>query len=111
MIELLEESYLISQGKKNQPLCPIQGEKWKCHDYGQVTEQFLTKFKSHYEAPLLTAKELGTLLKGLLVFAMLSEDVYFMPCVLHVVPSETVAQYRVSEVKKLLQCTSLTVVP
>ena len=103
--ELVEESYRMSQGKKNQPLCPISGDKLedrlKFRDYGQVTEEFLSKFKSHYEAPLFTPKELVTLLKGLLVFADLSEDVYFMPCLLQVVSSEVVAPYRVSNEKAL----------
>ena len=99
--ELVEESYRMSQGRKNQPLCPIQGDRLKFRDYGQVTEKFLSKFESHYEAPLFTPKELVTLLKGLLVFADLSEDVYFMPCLLQVVSSEVVAPYRVSKEKAL----------
>ena len=103
--ELVEESYRMSQGKKNQSLSPISGDKLadrlKFRDYGQVTEKFLSKFESHYEAPLFTPKELVTLLKGLLVFADLSEDVYFMPCLLQVVSSEVVAPYRVSNEKAL----------
>ena len=103
--ELVEESYRMSQEKKNQPLCPISGDKLedrrKFRDYGQVTEKFLSKFKSHYEPPLFTPKELVTLLKGLMVFADLSKDVYFMPCLLQVVSSEVVARYRVSNEKAL----------
>ena len=99
--ELVEESYRMRQDKKNQPLCPIQGDRLKFRDYGQVTEKFLSEFDSHYEKPLFTPKELITLLKGLLVFADLSEDVYFMPCLLQVVASEVVAQYRVSGEKAL----------
>ena len=99
--ELVEESYRMSQGKKNQPLRPIHGDRLKFRDYGQVTEKFLTKFESHYEAPLFTPKELVTLLKGLMVFADLSEDVYFMPCLLQVVSSVVVARYRVSDEKAL----------
>ena len=96
--ELVEESYRMSQEKKDQPLCPIQreDEEIKFHDYGQVTEKFLNKFDSHYEKPLFTPKELITLLRGLLVFADLSEDVYFMPCLLQVKTPEVVAQYQVS---------------
>ena len=100
--ELVEESYRMSQRKKNQPLKPKTGEWLKFRDYGQVTEKFLSKFNSHYEAPLFTPKELVTLLKGLLVFAELSEDVYFMPCLLQVVSSEVVARYQVSEEKALV---------
>ena len=94
--ELVEESYRMSQGKKVQPLRPIHGDRLKFRDYGQVTEKFLTEFKGHYEAPLFTPKELVTLLKGLMVFADLSKDVYFMPCLLQVVSSEVVARYRFS---------------
>ena len=99
--ELVEESYRMRQDKKNQPLCPIPGGRLKFRDYGQVTEKFLSKFDSHYEEPLFTPKELITLLKGLLVFTDLSEDVYFMPCLLQVVTSEVVARYRVSSDKAL----------
>ena len=99
--ELVEESYRMSQGKKDQPLRPIHGDRLKFRDYGQVTEKFLTEFIGHYEAPLFTPKELVTLLKGLMVFADLSKDVYFMPCLLQVVSSEVVARYRVSEEKAL----------
>ena len=99
--ELVEESYRMRQDKKNQPLCPTTGDRLKFRDYGQVTEKFLSEFDSHYEEPLFTPKELITLLKGLLVFADLSEDVYFMPCLLQVVKPEVVAQYRVSGEKAL----------
>ena len=99
--ELVEESYRMSQEKKDQPLCPMEGEQLKFRDYGQVTEKFLSKFDSHYEKPLFTPKELITLLRGLLVFADLSEDVYFMPCLLQVKTPEVVAQYQVSGEKAL----------
>ena len=99
--ELVEESYRMSQGMKDKLPCPTHGDKLKFRDYGRVTEKFLTEFKSHYEAPLFTPKDLVTLLKGLMVFAELSEDVYFMPCLLQVVSSEMVARYRVSEEKAL----------
>ena len=99
--ELVEESYRVSQGKKDGKFNPKSGEWVRFREYGEVTEKFLSKFDSHYEAPLFTPKELVTLLKGLLVFADLSEDVYFMPCLLQVVSSEVVAQYRVSEEKAL----------
>ena len=100
--ELVEESYRTRQGKEAKPLCPIQGDWLKFREYGQVTEKFLEKFKGHYEPPLFTPKELVTLLKGLMVFAELSEDVYFMPCLLQVVSSEVVAQYRASNEKALV---------
>ena len=89
--ELVEESYRMIQGTT---LRATPGERLKFREYGQVTEEFLSEFKSHYEPPLFTAKELIKLFKGLLVFADLSEGVYFMPCLLQVVKSEVVSQYR-----------------
>ena len=96
--ELVEETYHIRQGKKPQP---ILGDKLRFRDYAQVTEKFLGEFKSHYEPPLFTPKELVTLLKELLVFAEMSEDVYFMPCLLQVVDWEVVEEHRVSDDKAL----------
>ena len=96
--ELVEETYHMRQGKKGQV---IPGDKLRFRDYAQVTEKFLSKFKSHYEPPLFTPKELVTLLKGLLVFAEMSEDVYFMPCLLQVVDWEVVEEHRLSGKKAL----------
>ena len=96
--ELVEETYHMRQGKNGQP---ILGDKLKFRDYAQVTEKFLGEFKSHYEPPLFTPKELVTLLKGLLVFAEMLEDVYFMPCLLQVVDWEVVEKHRVSGEKAL----------
>ena len=96
--ELVEESFRMIQGTT---LKATPGERLKFREYGQVTEEFLKEFDSHYEPPLFTAKELIKLLKGLLVFADLSEGVYFMPCLLQVVKSEVVSQYRVSGEKAL----------
>ena len=99
--ELVEESYRISQGKKDGKFNPKSGEWLRFREYGEVTEKFLSKFDSHYEAPLFTPKDLVTLLKGLMVFADLSAEVYLMPCLLQVVSSEVIARYRVSEEKAL----------
>ncbi|CAI8022024.1 hypothetical protein GBAR_LOCUS12966, partial [Geodia barretti] len=96
--ELVEETYNMRQGKKGQA---VPGEKLRFRDHGEVTEKFLGKFESHYEPPLFTPKELVTLLKGLLVFAEMSEDVYFMPCLLQVVAWEVVEEHRVSGGKAL----------
>ena len=96
--ELVDETYHMRQGDKLQPMV---GERLKFRDYGQVTEKFLSEFKSHYETPLFTPKELITLLRGLLVLADLSENVYFMPCLLRVESSEVVTKHRVSKEKAL----------
>ena len=96
--ELVEESYRMNQGEE---LKATSGDRVKLREYGQVTEKFLSEFQSNYEPPLFTPKELITLMKGLLVFADLSEGVYFMPCLLQVVSSEVVSRYRVSGEKAL----------
>jgi hypothetical protein len=88
--ELVDETYHMRNGKGE----AMWGDRLKFRDHAQVTEKFLRKFETHYEP--FTAKELVTLLKGLLVFAELSQDVYFMPCLLQVVSSEEVAKHRVS---------------
>ena len=96
--EVVDECNCMRQGEKQEPMV---GEKLKFRDYGQVTEKFLGTFKAHYEPPLFTPKELITLLKGLLVLAHMSEDTYFMPCLLRVVTSEVVEKCRVSGEKAL----------
>ena len=96
--ELVEESYRMSQGEE---LKATSGDRIKLREYGQVTEKFLSEFESHYEPPLFTPKEFITLMKGLLVFADLSEGVYFMPCLLQVVSSEVVSRYRVNSCSAL----------
>ena len=96
--ELVDETYHMRQGDKLQPMV---GERLKFREYGQVTEKFLSEFKSHYEPPLFTAKELITLLRGLLVLADLSEGVYFMPCLLRVESSEVVMEHQMSKEKAL----------
>ena len=96
--EVVDECYCMRQGNK---LEPMVGEKLKFRDYGQVTEKFLSEFNMHYEPPLFTPKELITLLKGLLVLADMSEDTYFMPCLLRVVTSEVVKKHRVSGEKAM----------
>ena len=96
--ELVEETYHLRQGMKGQA---VSGEKLRFRDHGEVTERLLGEFESHYEPPLFTPKELVTLLKGLLVFAEMSKDVYFMPCLLQVVAWELVEKHRVSGGKAL----------
>ena len=99
--ELVEASYHMSQGKKGQQPKPKQGDWVKFRDYGQVTERFLSEFETHYEPPVFTKKELIQLFRGLLVFAELSEGVWFMPCLLKLVPSVDVEQYQVSQLGAL----------
>jgi hypothetical protein len=59
--------------------------------FAQVTDKFLkdSRFSSHYHEAVFTRKHLTTLLERLLVFARLSPDTWFMPCVLkHLKPEE-----------------------
>ena len=99
--ELVEENYRMSQGKKGQQPSPKQGDWLKFRDYAQVTEKFLSEFEAHYEPPIFTPKHLIQLLKGLLVFAELSEGVWFMPCLLKLVSSVDVKLYRISQLGAL----------
>ena len=99
--ELVEANYRMSQGKKGQQPSPKQGDWLKFRDYAQVTEEFLSEFKAHYEPPIFTPKELIQLLKGLLVFAELSDGVWFMPCLLNLVSSVDVVLYRISQLGAL----------
>ena len=99
--ELVEANYRMSQGKKGQQPNPKQGDWLKFRDYAQVTEKFLSEFEAHYEPPIFTPKELIQLLKGLLVFAELSEGVWFMPCLLKLVSSVDVELYRISQLGAL----------
>ena len=124
--ELVEENYRMSQGKKGQQLNPKQGDCLKFCDYVQVTEEFLSEFETHYEPPIFTPKELIQLLKGLLsefethyeppiftpkeliqllkgllVFAELSEGVWFMLCLLKLMSLVDVELYRISQLEAL----------
>ena len=99
--ELVEENYRMSQGKKGQQLNPKQGDCLKFCEYVQVTEEFLSEFETHYEPPVFTPKELIQLLKGLLVFAELSEGVWFMLCLLKLMSLVDVELYRISQLEAL----------
>ena len=100
--ELVEASYRMSPGGTCEHPDPTRGEEWfKFRDYAQVTEKFIAEFEKHYEHPVFTPKELIQLFRGLLVFAELSEGVWFMPCLLKLVPSVDVEQYRVSQLGAL----------
>ena len=65
---------------------------WQKFDkFAQVTEEFLKdeRFSSHYHEPTFGREHLTTLLEKLLVFARLSPNTWFMPCVLkHLTPQE-----------------------
>ena len=99
--ELVEANYHMSQGKKGQQPSPKQVEWLKFRDYAQVTEKFLSEFEAHYEPPIFTPKELIQLLKGLLVFAELSDGVWFMPCLLKLVSTVDIELYRISQLGAL----------
>ena len=102
----MEENYRMSQGKKGRQPNHKQGDWLKFRDYAQVTEKFLSEFEAHYEPPIFTPKEL----KGLLVFAELSEGVWFMPCLMNWCHQST-SNSTESASWELWPCTSPTAVP
>ena len=82
------------------PIAPCLPLGWEQFDkFAEVTKDFLEneRFSSHYHKQVFTRKHLTTLLEKLLVFAKLSPDIWFMPCVLkHLKPHE-ISQYCVSD--------------
>ena len=95
--ELVKESHQMKQSSNIQKPKPKVGEWHKFRDYGQVTEKFLgdDELNTHYRAQVFTPRQLITLFISLLVFAELSNDVWFMPSLLEVI-SKDVEKYRVN---------------
>ena len=78
---------------------PCLPHGWQQYDkFALVTETFLENehFSSHYHQPVFTRKHLTTLLEKLLVFARLSPDTWFMPCVLKHLKAEEIRPHCVS---------------
>ena len=90
--ELVEFTFELQEDKDPDPTAPCFPLGWQQFEkFAQVTEKFLKndRFSSHYHQPVFTRKHLSTLLEKLLVFARLSPDTWFMPCVLkHLKPQE-----------------------
>ena len=87
--ELVQFTFeLQDPSTKDSPL-PHGWQNYK--NNAQITQRFLEnkRFSSHYHEEVFTRKHLTTLLERLLVFARLSPDTWFMPCVLkHLKPEE-----------------------
>ena len=91
LTELVAYSYKLRCGQINEPLT---GEWKRFQDEGIVTFQMLQdkRFCSHYIPGLFTPTHLVELFKGLLIFAPLANNEYFMPSLLPVIPAESVSR-------------------
>ena len=74
----------------------FKGELQKFRDYGFVTVELLTQFKSHFIPGLFTATELVKLFRELLLLADLNDHEFFMPSLLQKLDWEEVNHHRVS---------------
>ena len=91
LTELVAYSYKLRYGQINEPLT---GEWKRFQDEGIVTFQMLQdkRFCSHYIPGLFTPTHLVELFKGLLIFASLANNEYFMPSLLPMIPAESVSR-------------------
>ena len=89
LTELVAYSYKLRQGHVKEPLT---GEWKRFQDEGIVTFQMLQheRFSSHYIPGLFTPTHLVELFKGLLIIAPLTSNEYFMPCLLPMLPAESI---------------------
>ena len=95
LTEVVAYSYKLRCGQINEPLT---GEWTRFQDEGVVTFQMLQekRFSSHYIPGLFTPTHLVELFKGLLIFAPLTSNEYFMPCLLPMLPAESITRPRSS---------------
>ena len=95
LTEVVAYSYKLRCGQINEPLT---GEWTRFQDEGIVTFQMLQekRFSSHYIPGLFTPTHLVELFKGLLIFAPLTSNEYFMPCLLPMLPAESITRPRSS---------------
>ena len=91
LTEVVAYSYKLRCGQINEPLT---GEWIRFQDEGVVTFQMLQdeRFSSQYIPGLFTPTHLVELFKGLLIFAPLTADEYFMPCLLPMLPAESITR-------------------
>ena len=98
--ELVEFKFELQEDKDSAdstaPCLPLGWQQFE--GFAQVTDEFLKdkRFSSHYHKSLFTRKHLTTLLEKLLVFARLSPDTWFMPCVLKHKTQQEISEYCVS---------------
>ena len=97
--ELVEFTFELQEDKDPDPSAPCLPLGWQQFEkFAQVTEKFLEndRFSSHYHQSVFSRKHLTSLLEKLLVFARLSPDTWFMPCVLKHLKPQEIRQYCVS---------------
>ena len=75
----------------------FKGEWEKFRDYGLVTTEFLSAFKSHYIPGIFTATELIKLFRELLMVADLNDSEFFMTSLLQNLDREEVNKHRASD--------------
>ena len=79
--ELVKHSVMM-RGPINHSHPVVAGNWSKFKHYGEVTKENLCAFNLHYDPPTFTEEHLIKLFKGLLVFAELSPESWFMPSLL-----------------------------
>ena len=91
LTELVAFSYKLRHEQIEEPLT---GEWKQFQDKGVVTFQMLEdeRFSSHYIPGLFTPTHLVELFKGLLIFAPLAANKYFVPSLLPVIPAEDISR-------------------
>ena len=99
--EFVEFKFELQEDKNDStnstaPCLPLGWQQFE--RFAQVTDKFLEneRFSSHYHKSVFTRKHLTTLLEKLLVFARLSPDTWFMPCVLKHKTQQEISKYCVS---------------
>ena len=94
LTELVKFSYELKGFSDPNETKAYGGEHQRFRDHGLVTPTFLKAFEKHYVPKLFTAEDVIRLFKDLLILADFEESTYFMPCVLEILCSEKVAEYR-----------------
>ena len=97
--ELVQERYRLieaKQGKLSQYSQVALEAKWlKFRDLGIVQPEFLEKFPKHYKKRIFIPADLIHLFQHLLIFAPISANEYFMPCLLNMLPFDELDKHRV----------------
>ena len=99
--EFVEFKFELQDKDSTNSTAPCLPLGWQQFErFAQVTDEFLEdkRFNSHYHKSVFTRKHLTTLLEKLLVFARLSPDIWFMPCVLKHLNQQEISKYCVSHI-------------
>ena len=103
--ELVEYSHLLHckpdvKSKSRQVGCDSESQRFR--DHGIVSAELFTKFPAHFVDELFVSDDLLELLVHLLVVAKISEDHYFMPCVLPELSIEELSGHQLNPSKAML---------